>query len=236
MNKATRTILIGVVVVCIIIIICTRPRWYLWMKSYIHKPKFYGLDDFPELQPFHDAFEDIRAEYLTITNKINYDNPRPQRVWSGEHKEEAHEYLTKNKDIHGWMSAWKTGTDEGDTRWVNFPLYALGVQFEKNLSECPTLARLLKENSSFIRIAGFSKLLPRADIEQHVDSTGMPWGTMSYHLGLVIPEKTKCVLKVDGEKKYHAEGESFLFESTYQHSAENNTDSERTILYIEISI
>jgi aspartyl/asparaginyl beta-hydroxylase (cupin superfamily) len=235
MNDTTRNIFIGFVVVCIIII-CTRPRWYLRMKSYICKPKFYDLYDFPELQPFHDAFEDIRAECAAVTQTIHYENPRSQKVWSGDHKEEAHKYLTDHKDMNGWMTTWKIGSDEGNTRWVNFPLCALGVQFERNLAECPTLAKLLKENSSFIRIAGFSKLLPRADIEQHVDSTGMPWGTMSYHLGLIVPEKNKCVLKVDGENKYHTEGESFLFESTYLHSAENNTDSERTILYIEISV
>lgn len=235
MSNTTRNVLIGFAIIYILVILAS-PHWYLRLKSYIYKPKFYDLDDFPELRPFHDAFEDIRAECLAVTDKINYDKPRSQRVWSGDHKEETQKYLTENKDMHGWMSSWAPGTDDGNTRWMNYPLVALGTRFENNLAECPKLAKLLYENRSFIRIAGFSKLMAYADIAPHVDSTGMPWGTMAYHLGLVVPEKNKCVLKVDGTDKYHAEGESFLFESTYRHSAKNNTDKDRIILYIEISV
>ena len=229
------SVLIGIIVVCILVIIA-RPRWYLKVKACICKPKFYYLDDFPEMQPFHDAFEDIRRECLAVTTKVNYDKPRSQRVWAGDHKDEAQEYLTKNKDMHGWMSAWAPGTDDGNSRWMNFPLLALGHEFKNNLAECPILAKLLHEHQDHINIAGFSKLMPYADIDPHVDSTGMLWGTMAYHLGLVVPEKNKCVLDVDGDKIYHGEGESFLFESTYRHSAANNTYGDRIILYIEVKV
>jgi aspartyl/asparaginyl beta-hydroxylase (cupin superfamily) len=235
MNNHTVSLSIGIFTVLIFTIVCTRPRWYLRMKSHIYKPKMYDISDFPELAVFKDHFREIRDEFLTITQKINYDAPRPQTVWSGEHEEETQAYLNKHKHTEGWVSSWQPGSEGGNKKWMNFPLYALGHRFEKNLTQVPKLAKLLSDKP-YIRIAGFSKLLPGAKIPNHVDSTGMPWGTIAYHLGVDIPEKNKCDLVVDGEKFYQKHGDYLIFESTYEHSACNPTNKDRTILYIEVDV
>jgi len=226
---------IGCVVCIIILIILYRPRWYLVYKSYIYKPKFYSLSDFRELQCFHDNYHNIKKEFLATASTIHYDKPRSSKIWSGDFANEAHEYLTKNKDVHGWVPSWSVGSTDGNHRWLNFPLRALGHEFNNNLNDCPTIKRLIK-NKPFIKIIGFSKLLPRASISDHVDSTGMPWGTLAYHLGIDIPKDNACTLVVDGETVYQKNGQSLIFEPTYTHSAANNTDQDRTILFIELLV
>ena len=229
------TVLLGIVVVCLLIIY-SRPHWYLRAKSYISKPRFYDMSDFPELRVFEDNFAEIRKECLNVTQKINYDIPRPQEVWSGKHKKKTNNYLAKNKDMEGWSPAWAPGSSEGNARWLNFPLIGLGTRFENNLKQCPKLAKLLEENKSFIRIAGFSKLLPAASIYPHVDAMGMPWSTLPYHLGLVVPKDGKCTLTVDGETVYQKEGQSIIFEPTYTHAADNISKEDRIILFLEINV
>jgi aspartyl/asparaginyl beta-hydroxylase (cupin superfamily) len=225
---------VGLLIV-IILVVYTRPHWYLRAKSYIIKPTRYYISDFPELQVFNDHFKEIRDEFLTITQNVNYDKPRGQGVWSGEFVDEANAYLSKNKDLVGWIPSWQAGSSKGNNRWFNFPLYALGYKFENNLKQVPKLAALLA-NKPYIKIAGFSKMLPGAIIPPHVDATGMPNGTIAYHLGVDIPEENKCTLVVNGETIYQKQGDYLIFESTYVHSAENPTNADRTILYLEIEV
>jgi len=225
------------IALCVVVffVVYTRPHWYLKAKSYIYKPIRYDISDFPELQVFNDNFQEIRDEFLTITQYINHDKPRAQEVWSGKYVKEANDYLSKNKDLVGWVPSWQVGAAGGNKRWVNFPLYALGYKFENNLKQVPKLAKLL-ENKPYIKIAGFSKMLPGANIPPHVDATGMPNGTIAYHLGVDIPEENKCTLVVNGETIYQKQGDYIIFESTYVHSADNPTDKDRTILYLEIEV
>ena len=80
--------------------------------------------------------------------------------------------------------------------------------------------------------AFFSVLGPRAKLQPHV---GLYKGVIRYHLGLIVPkEKEKCFLNVDGNILYWEEGSDLMFDDSFSHYVENNTDESRVILFLDI--
>jgi aspartyl/asparaginyl beta-hydroxylase (cupin superfamily) len=240
MSKILLISLSIIIIFCLSIIIF-RPRWYIQLKAkYYHKPIFYNLSDFPEMKEFHDNFKLIQSECIKVSKNIekNFnDIPRKQTIWSNSEKDDdARKFLDKNKDLTGWIPAWSPGLTETNYEWLNFPLMALDRKFENNLKLCPVLGDILKRNQKIINIAGFSLLKPGATLAEHVDTTGIDYGSMAYHLGLIVPFEKSCDLIVDGQKKLQHEGQSIIFESSYIHSAKNWGTLNRIILYIDFKI
>jgi len=192
------------------------------------------------MQAFHDNFNAIKAECVKITNdrKDNFnDIPRKRGIWSNsEEKAASEKFLDNNINLTGWIPAWSPGLMDTNYTWLNFPLMGMGRHFENNLKQCPTLSKILKERANIINIAGFSLLTPGATLAEHVDTTGIDYGSMAYHLGLIVPDPLSSTLTVDGEKKIQREGKSMIFESSYLHSAYNFGTKDRVILYIDFKI
>ena len=59
-------------------------------------------------------------------------------------------------------------------------------------------------------------------------------GSLRYHLGLVTPNSDKCRILVDGVECVWRDGEAFMFDETFIHSAENKTDVNRIILFCDV--
>jgi beta-hydroxylase len=57
---------------------------------------------------------------------------------------------------------------------------------------------------------------------------------LRYHLGLVTPNSDKCRILVDGVECVWRDGEGFVFDETFIHRAENNTDVSRIILFCDV--
>ena len=81
-----------------------------------------------------------------------------------------------------------------------------------------------------------------SDFDQ-LDAQGKPelgWGRegerddVCYHLGLVTPNSDKCRILVDGVQCVWRDGEAFMFDETFIHSAENATDVNRIILFCDV--
>jgi len=80
--------------------------------------------------------------------------------------------------------------------------------------------------------AFFSILAPGKHIPAH---RGPYKGVLRYHLGLKIPEPaSQCRIRVGDEVRHWAEGESLLFDDTYDHEVWNDTDGERAILFMDV--
>ncbi len=77
----------------------------------------------------------------------------------------------------------------------------------------------------------FALLDPRSHLNPHRDPFA---GSMRYHLGLSTPNADTCFMSVDGERYFWKDGEAVLFDETYIHSVENNTDETRIILLCDI--
>jgi aspartyl/asparaginyl beta-hydroxylase (cupin superfamily) len=87
-------------------------------------------------------------------------------------------------------------------------------------------------NRSPCTLAFFSILKPRAKLTSHV---GPYKGVIRYHLGLIVPtDWTNCFINVAGQTLHWKEGLDLMFDDTFDHYVENNTDEMRVILFLDI--
>ena len=77
----------------------------------------------------------------------------------------------------------------------------------------------------------FAMLPPGGKLGAHRDPFA---GSLRYHLGLVTPNSDKCRILVDGVQCVWRDGEAFMFDETFIHSAENTTDVNRIILFCDV--
>jgi beta-hydroxylase len=82
-----------------------------------------------------------------------------------------------------------------------------------------------------VKGAMFALLSPQSTLNPHRDPFA---GSLRYHLGLVTANSEKCYISVDGERYWWKDGEAVLFDETYIHSVENDTDVTRIILLCDI--
>lgn len=118
-----------------------------------------------------------------------------------------------------------------DDKWKTYFLYGFGYKAEQNCARCPETTKLI-EDIPGMKTAFFSILTPGKHIPEH---RGLYKGFIRYHLGVKIPDPhTQCGIKVDGEIRHWREGESLIFDDTYQHEAWNNSDEIRVVLFMDI--
>jgi aspartyl/asparaginyl beta-hydroxylase (cupin superfamily) len=78
----------------------------------------------------------------------------------------------------------------------------------------------------------FNKLEPQSTIKPHIGDTNAMYRC---HLGLVVPAQApRCGLRVGRETTCWREGKVLIFNDAYEHTAWNNTDSDRYILSFDI--
>ncbi|MGH1539497.1 MAG: aspartyl/asparaginyl beta-hydroxylase domain-containing protein [Arenicella sp.] len=116
------------------------------------------------------------------------------------------------------------------TGWGRFYLKWYGDFFPSGNQHCPKTIELLKQLPQ-VNAAMFASLPPGAKLAEHRDPFA---GSLRYHLGLFTPNSSDCFIKVDGVPYHWKDGESVLFDETYIHTAENNTDQPRVILFCDV--
>lgn len=117
-----------------------------------------------------------------------------------------------------------------DDRWKTFFLYGYGEKAEENCSRCPRTTELVEQIPG-MTTAFFSILSPGKHIPAH---RGPYKGVLRYHLGLKVPEPAeKCRIRVDDQITHWDEGESLIFDDTYNHEVWNETSGERAILFVD---
>lgn len=127
-----------------------------------------------------------------------------------------------NNDI-GFNSFFKRGWKRFYVKWYDEPLASAEAL-------CPKTVELLRQIPT-VKGAMFALLDPRSHLNPHRDPFA---GSMRYHLGLVTPNADTCFMSVDGERYFWKDGEAILFDETYIHYVENNTDETRIILLCDI--
>jgi beta-hydroxylase len=95
---------------------------------------------------------------------------------------------------------------------------------------CPKTCAIL-DSIPAIRSAMFTVLPPGARLGRHHDPVA---SSLRYHLGLLTPNSEKCALMLDGISYPWVDGEELLFDQTYLHSAFNQTDVTRVILFCDV--
>ncbi len=146
-------------------------------------------------------------------------------------KEEALE-LEKSQVIKGSDKYDDIGFNSFFRRgWKRFYLKWYSKDFHPSaLDKCPKTIELIKQTPS-IKAAMFVVLPSGSKLPAHRDPFA---GSLRYHLGLETPNSPDCFIDVDGEQYYWKDGEAVLFDETYMHDAQNNTEKDRVIFFCDV--
>ena len=162
------------------------------------------VETFPELQKLTDNWRTIRAE--------------GERLFDEGFIRDA-----LNNNDWGFHSFFKSGWKRFYLKW-----YEDFLPSAQHL--CPETVKLLQSIPS-IHGAMFTMLPPGSKLGAHRDPFA---GSLRYHLGLKTPNSDDCRIFVDGVMCSWRDGEGFVFDETFIHSAENKTDQNRLILFCDV--
>ena len=172
--------------------------------SAIRKAVFIDVAQFPELQVLQDNWQMIRDEAVALN-------------------QEARIKASDDLDDLGFNSFFKTG-------WKRFYLKWYGASLKSAQRFCPQTLKLL-EGIPSVKGAMFAALPPGASLCKHRDPYA---GSLRYHLGLVTPNSDDCFIMVDGQKYSWRDGEAVMFDETFLHYAQNNTEQNRIVLFLDV--
>lgn len=176
----------------------------MYLFSAVPNKPYLDLKGFPEVAVLRDNWEVIRDEARVL-------------LQGGELKA-ANDHV----DI-GFNSFFQRGWRRFYLKWYDAPPPSA-------LALCPKTVALLESIPS-VNAAMFALLPPGARLNLHRDPSA---ASVRYHLGLMTPNSDACFINVDGESYAWRDGQDVMFDETYLHFAENNTDQTRLILFCDI--
>lgn len=132
--------------------------------------------------------------------------------------------LTKYKSgKHGWIKGWQEG-------WEQWPIIWDTHVVESNAKYSPLTVNLLKTIPG-IRVAAFTRMKSHTKLKEHTDTVGANY-KFTYHLGLKCPDGCNLYHSTLG-KTSEENGKHIIFDAKLPHWAENTSEEDRVILYIE---
>lgn len=115
------------------------------------------------------------------------------------------------------------------SRWRSFFLWGYGYPIDENIARCPATAALMEQIPG-LNTAFFSILAPGTHIPPH---RGVTKGLITCHLGLIVPRDGDARMRVGDRIVRWAEGETLVFDDTYDHEVWNDTGGTRVVLLIQ---
>ena len=114
-------------------------------------------------------------------------------------------------------------------KWRSFFIWGYGFRIDENANRCPKTSALV-ERIPGLNSAFFSILAPGTHIPEH---RGVTKGLITCHLGLIVPRDGDVRMRVHDRVVRWAEGETLVFDDTYQHEVWNDTDGTRVVLLVQ---
>jgi beta-hydroxylase len=176
----------------------------LYAFSAVPNKPFLDVRRFPELDRLRENWQAIRDEGLALFD-------------------EGHIKAAAGYNDVGFNSFFRTGWKRFYLKWYDTPLPSAQAL-------CPKTVALVQSIPG-IHGAMFAVLPPGGTLVRHRDPYA---GSLRYHLGLVTPNANSCRIFVDGQEYYWKDGEDVMFDETYIHHAENNSDVTRLILFCDV--
>jgi beta-hydroxylase len=115
--------------------------------------------------------------------------------------------------------------------WKRFYLKWYGDFMPSAKELCPKTVDLVQSIPS-VNAALFALMPGHSKLGAHRDPFA---GSLRYHLGLKTPNSDQCRIYIDGEPYAWRDGEAILFDETYVHSVNNDTDDVRIILFCDVT-
>lgn len=176
---------------------------FVYLFSAVPNRPILDAGQFPELLQLQDNWEAIRDEAVKL------------------YQEGYVRASAKYNDL-AFNSFFRTG-------WKRFYLKWYDDFLPSAKSLCPKTVELLESIPS-VHAAMFALLPPKGRLGAHRDPFA---GALRYHLGLQTPSAEACRIYVDGIPYHWKDGDHILFDETYIHRAENETDQNRIILFCD---
>lgn len=192
------------------------------MSTSMNRPSFYSLDAYPDLAS-------IIEQYALIQKEL-----QANRTWvawgSDDYDPSGHcNFLT------GEWTVCPAYFGNYRPDMVEIP----GMKSEQAQSFLKELPSRFPKTTAILRplkrvnFAAFSRLHPRSTLQPH---THFNPSCLILHVGLVIPGESACGLQVGEEKHiWRCAGDSVIFDDNLEHSAWNDSDEERVILYVDFT-
>ena len=126
----------------------------------------------------------------------------------------------------------EVGTITSDDSWKTFFLLGAGMDCSGNAQRCPETMRLL-QGIPGASTAFFSILSPGKHIPAH---RGAYNGVLRFHLGLQVPEpRERCRIRIGNQLHSWNEGESLIFDDSFNHEVWNDTSGWRVVLFVDFA-
>lgn len=181
------------------------------LERYIEKASLIGNEPFFDAQQF-EWISELESSWVIIREEL--DNVLQQ-------SDNLPNFQDISKDQYSITQ---------DNLWKTYMLYAFGLKSDKNCVRCPQTTRLI-ESIPGMKTAFFSILMPGKHIPQH---RGPYKGLVRYHLALKVPTPSSaCGICVKNETRHWQEGKSLVFDDTFPHSAWNDTEDIRAVLFLD---
>lgn len=113
--------------------------------------------------------------------------------------------------------------------WRSFFLWGYGFPVAENIAQCPQ-TKALVERIPGLNSAFFSILAPGAHIPPH---RGVTKGLITCHLGLMVPRDGDARMRIGERVVRWAEGETLVYDDTYDHEVWNDSNDVRVVLLIQ---
>ncbi|WP_159759933.1 aspartyl/asparaginyl beta-hydroxylase domain-containing protein [Sphingomonas sp. 8AM] len=114
-------------------------------------------------------------------------------------------------------------------KWRSYFLWGYGYRIDDNLTRCPRTRDVLASIPG-LATAFFSILAPGTHIPPH---RGVSKGLITCHLALIVPRAGDVRMRVQDRIVRWSEGETLVFDDTYDHEVWNDTDGTRVVLLIQ---
>lgn len=199
----------------------------------INRPPFYSLEDFPHLNELCKNWKIIQQEFLQINSPLmNVDR-------EGKKYDEVIRNIQQelqNGNPYGWIRGW--GKNGGNDDWIQYGLLSYNSNVNALLepfisNTIPKTLKMIKKING-IKICAFVKLKAHSTLSCHTHPEIYEESLLQLHLPIVTASKKNyAYLNVMGEFKQHICGEPIIFDGSLDHFAINESDEDRTILYIE---
>lgn len=170
------------------------------------------------------VFFDINATYTelnTVTENYSIIKNEFEKIYKTQkHLPNYHEIDPGEAEI----------SNTTDKNWKVFMLYLLGYKPKNNYSLCPETTKIIERIPNLLQ-AFFSVLEPGKSIPLH---EGPYLGYLRYHLGLQVPQQNPPRLYVNSQEYIWRAGEAVMFDDTWPHAVENESQDYRAVLIIDV--
>lgn len=181
---------------------------------------FHELTEYPDLETIQHNYPQIQNELLSNKVWLNWG--------SDNYDQSGHcEFLTGDWTVCPIFFGNYSGEDMNAQGLNKLQMIELLATLP---SRFPDTIAILKKIPR-INYAAFSRLHPKSKLAPHKHKNPL---CLIFHMGIIIPAGKLCGLKVGNETHlWRKPGEVVIFNDNFEHSAWNESEEERIILYID---